>query len=563
MNIGFDAFDLAATKGVVDDLETLDTRSLPAALAIFALVVGCLPMVIIPLGVMTCATLIAFSVTGAIAQHHPIPSFAPSVMTTITISICFDYSLFLCCRYIEARSKKSLSPTTSTSNCRLLAWHRRSNCARVLDTISGAGSTVVVSSVTLLCCFCGLLAFPSGLVSGVGIALAVGLTASAAVSMTLVPAMLHLVGEQLCTIQNAAIDYFCRAFRSRPRGPLEEEGAVEILDTHGVSPQHAEGSESVLVDSSPDDFSDSSSDGVEDDDAHEKRSLSFRLARILWDDRRIAVAVVTLVSVSCLPLAWCIFQPGISTSANPVGLAPSPSPPERTLQRLETNFGAGMMAQFSILFESSNSFDAAYLNATEELLQRLAGSDDVIFSLSRLGSRELHFADYVDCLSSQNTSSPSARCASVGVVATSFLVDPRTSSHTTVSMARIALRRNPYSSRGFKWITRARRVLNEYPNEMFSHVSLSGSPAALMDVIDELYAAFPSVVGATLAVVFALLGLMFRSVSVALRSVLSLVLTLMFSFGSCIAVYVSNADSGPNSLSTRGAGPGIVWYCML
>lgn len=556
---GFDAFAQEASSGVRDDLKMLDTMSLPLALAIFALVVGYLPLVVIPLSVMICSTLIAFALTAQVALYFPIASFAPSVMTTITIALCFDYSLFISFRYVETRKNvKLLSTSTSGS-------FRRPNFLRVLETVSSACETIAVSALTLFCCFLGLLAFPSGLVSGVGIALAVGLVSAATVALTLAPAILHVAGEQLCDVQDATIDrIFCRKNRRRP--PAQPSSGVEftrndnpllvgplVEDDYHLAATTTTTGNFMPANSSSSDSSDSEGEDDEDDLNELKRSFWYRLGEVLWEDRRYAIAAILGVVVACIPLVSFLWRPGVVLCADPVGLAPSPSPPERTLVDLEASFGAGVMAQFTVLFESPEGsagvIDDHSLNATDELLSEIAGKDDTVLALSRIGSRRLHATDYARCAGDTS----SALCASLSVMAKSFVSG-------SASIAHVALRRNPYSRRGLRWIAQARKRISR--QRYFEHVSLSGSAAALKDVIDSLYRVFPAVIAATLAVVFVLLGAVFRSVAVALRSVLSLLLTLTFSFGTCVATYVIT-DSGPAFVTTRGADPGLVWMAPL
>ncbi|KAJ8613381.1 hypothetical protein CTAYLR_002309 [Chrysophaeum taylorii] len=522
---GFDYFSLEASKGVANDLHTLDTRSVPAALCVLAVVVGYPPLLVVPVVATTCSMLLAFAVTGSLARFVDIPSFGPSVMTTIVTSLSLDYSLFLCARFVQARRSAG----------------RRSRFQRLLETVIGAGGTIAVSAATLLCCFLGLLAFPSDIVRGVGVALAVGATFSALVSLTLAPALLCVAGEPLCAFQEAVIERMRDVFFRRPPRANQGEEALEMPLTR----------EPPANDESSLDESSSSSDD-EASQEEDNNSFWYVLGRLLWDDRRVAITIAVVIAAACAPLAF-YYSPRLKISADPVGLAPSPSPPERALERLEATFGAGAFAQYTLLFESSRPFDDAYLDATDDILEKIDA--DFSRSLARLGDRKLAAADYASC---RGGDEESAFCASLGVISSAFL---RAGSETTVSIARVSLRVNPYSSKGLKWLARARRVLED--DDFFNRVSLSGSPASLNDLLVALYDVFPTVAAATLAVVFVFLGLVFRSLAVALRSVLALTMTLAVSFASCLAVYVRGGGGGPAFLTTRGSDPGLVWIAPL
>ena len=88
----------------------------------------------------------------------------------------------------------------------------------------------------------------------------------------------------------------------------------------------------------------------------------------IWDDRRVAAAVVLLVVAVAFPVSRYALT--LQTGADPVMTAPSPSGPERALVRLGDDFGAGAVAPFTVLFDArgraGGALDDELLDAVDE-----------------------------------------------------------------------------------------------------------------------------------------------------------------------------------------------------
>ncbi|KAH8092371.1 hypothetical protein JL720_5340 [Aureococcus anophagefferens] len=221
---GWDCFTVASTAGAQKDLENLDMRSLPLALIVMALTLGSFPMLLIPVLNMACTTVLEFVIMAQVARRMQVAAFAPSVMMTLTLAMSFDYSLFICSRYLEARRDGVADE------------------ARVLKVVGGGG-TIVVSGSTLVACFLGLLVFPSALLRGIGVCVSVGLCTAMAMNLTLSPALLHVCGERLAASQERFVGWAC-AKRAAPPSAAGLE--APLLDGTAVDDDDA-GSEGTTV----------------------------------------------------------------------------------------------------------------------------------------------------------------------------------------------------------------------------------------------------------------------------------------------------------------------------
>ena len=104
-------------------------------------------------------------------------SFTPSIMTSLTIAMSIDYSLFLLSRYSDEIGRG------------------RPLFAAVDTMLRFAGHTILVSGGTLVCCFLGMLFFPMAMLQAVGIGASVALLVALLVNLTLTPALLFAFGR--------------------------------------------------------------------------------------------------------------------------------------------------------------------------------------------------------------------------------------------------------------------------------------------------------------------------------------------------------------------------------
>ena len=473
---GFDAFARASVEGERKDLSAVDEVSVPLALLVMALTLACVPLLVLPVVNMLTATIIEFVVVRLLAKSMTIAPFVPSIMLTVTLAISFDYSLFVCSRYLEARRAGV------------------SNEARVDAVNRGAGRTIVVSGSTLIACFLGLLCFPNNILRGVGAAVAVGLACAVLVNLLVSPALLHVCGERLCRAQDVVVRKVLTYFRNNEDYVL-------------LSPRRQ----------------------------RQKNPFRF-LSDLVWRDSKYAVAALCIVVAVTMPA--CTRATHLRTVADPVMVAPSPSEPQRTLDRLGKTFGAGAVAPYTILFEGPFTDESiakadAFLTALGEPYAGPTSLNGTLLSVS----------DYASCVFSS-----SDWCLSLKALYA-------TSVTKSAFRATVSLRANPYSNRGLKWLKKARKKCT-------SGIYINGPAAGLSDVVDALYASFPRVVGATLGVVFVLLSLSFKSLLVAARSVLCLALTLSFAFGCCVLIYQDHSLS-IDFLTTRTADRGVSWLAPL
>ncbi len=162
--------------------ETMSTGEgigLGVALVVLLLVFGTVVAAALPIGLAIVAVIVALGVTTIVAQFFNVPLDAMSMTIMMGLAVGIDYSLFIVSRYREERDS-GMEKT---------------------EAISAAGATanrtVLFSGMTVVLALLGLTAVPNTVFIGLGICavLVVGIAVLAA--LTLLPAMLGLLGDKI------------------------------------------------------------------------------------------------------------------------------------------------------------------------------------------------------------------------------------------------------------------------------------------------------------------------------------------------------------------------------
>ena len=166
------------------DLVTGETVALPVALAVMVLVFGGFLAAGIPLVGALGSIAGGLAVLFAFSYPIELDSSAINVVTVLGIGLSIDYGLLIVSRYREEATR--------------IGAKTRSECNQaILQAVATAGRTVLFSAVTVAIAVAGMLVFSSSLIRGFGGA-ALGVVVMAlAASLSLVPAVLSLVGPRL------------------------------------------------------------------------------------------------------------------------------------------------------------------------------------------------------------------------------------------------------------------------------------------------------------------------------------------------------------------------------
>ncbi len=161
------------------DLQRGESIGIPIALLVLILVFGSLIAAGVPLLLGILAILVAIGISALIGQVFQLSFFITNVITMMGLAVGIDYSLFIVSRYREERGRG----------------------LDKLDAIGATGPTasraVFFSGMTVVVALMGMLLIPSTIFRSLALGAIIVVLISVIMSLTLLPAMLGLLGDKV------------------------------------------------------------------------------------------------------------------------------------------------------------------------------------------------------------------------------------------------------------------------------------------------------------------------------------------------------------------------------
>ena len=195
-SVGHD-FNEAAEK----DLQRSEVGPLPLALIILVLVFGAVIAALLPVILAAFAIIVAIAVTAVIGQQYQFSFFVTNMIVMMGLAVGIDYCLFIISRYREERAK-------GLEKIEALA-------------VAGgtAGRAVVFSGVTVVIALMGLLIVPNTIFRSLAGGAILVVLAAVAASITLLPAVLSLLGDRVNRLRIPFIQHVQETYdEERPGG---------------------------------------------------------------------------------------------------------------------------------------------------------------------------------------------------------------------------------------------------------------------------------------------------------------------------------------------------------
>jgi RND superfamily putative drug exporter len=171
--------DLDVRTVVTRDSAEGEKRLLPLTLVILVLAFGALVAATLPLIVGVLAITVSLAIIGVIAHYTPMSVFVLNMTTMIGLGVGIDYSLLIVTRFREELARGS---------------RRRVAAANTLAT---AGRAVITSGLTVVVGFGALLLTPLIETRSVGIGGLIVVAVAVLLSITLLPALLAVLGREI------------------------------------------------------------------------------------------------------------------------------------------------------------------------------------------------------------------------------------------------------------------------------------------------------------------------------------------------------------------------------
>ena len=183
---GIEAFSLGAATSTEDfrriseeDLRFGESIGVLAAILVLVVVFGSLVAGITPIVMGIFSIAVTLGIIALIGQLWRITFFAPNLVSMMGLAVGIDYSLFIVSRYREERQRGR----------------------EKLEAIEQAGETanraVFFSGVTVILALAGMLIIPVTIFRGLAGGAIVVVAVSVAASMTLLPAILSILGDRV------------------------------------------------------------------------------------------------------------------------------------------------------------------------------------------------------------------------------------------------------------------------------------------------------------------------------------------------------------------------------
>ncbi len=171
----------------VFELPESEVLGLLAAVIILVLAFGSVIAMGLPIGVALLGLAAASGIVAIVSNLMSMPSEATSMVAMIGLGVGIDYALFIVTRYREA-----LHDGMSVEDS-------------IVEAIDTSGRAVLFAGITVVISLLGLLSIGLAFVSGFSIAMAIGVAVMMVASVTLLPALLAMVGTRIDNTSRAAV----------------------------------------------------------------------------------------------------------------------------------------------------------------------------------------------------------------------------------------------------------------------------------------------------------------------------------------------------------------------
>ena len=176
---GTASISLESNELALHDLEQGERIGVPVALLILVALFGTIVAALAPIGLAIVAIIVALGLVALIGQAFELVFFVTLMVTMIGLAVGIDYSLLIVSRFREEMDR-GLSKSAAAERAG-----------------STAGRTVLFSGVTVIIALCGMLIVPFLFFQSLAIGAILVVAVALAATLTLLPAVLALLGPKV------------------------------------------------------------------------------------------------------------------------------------------------------------------------------------------------------------------------------------------------------------------------------------------------------------------------------------------------------------------------------
>ena len=176
---GVSAMAVDPTSGGGSDLHRAEQLSIPVTLLVLLISFGALVAAVVPVMLAATAVIAAFGLLGPVSQIFPLDDSVKTVVLLIGMAVGVDYALFYVVRSREER-------------------HRGVSTREALDRTSRtSGRSVLIAGTTVAIAMAGQFIVGSDVFNGIAAGTIVVVACAVAGSLTVLPALLQLLGPRI------------------------------------------------------------------------------------------------------------------------------------------------------------------------------------------------------------------------------------------------------------------------------------------------------------------------------------------------------------------------------
>jgi uncharacterized membrane protein YdfJ with MMPL/SSD domain len=481
------------------DTERAELAALPIALLVLLAVFGTLAAALLPLVLAAVAVPVALAVIYAIALHNETSVFVTNIASIVGLGISIDYSLLMTRRFREELVQGRTARDA-------VAW-----------TIATAGEAILFSGLTVMIGFAGMMLIGIQFMTSFGIGGMVVVAAAVLAALTLLPALLGVLGQR---VNRLRVPLLWRLTRAKSRAEEAERPGFWQRWALGVM--------------------------------------------------RRPLLIVLVVAAILVGIGWPIVAINVGTTS--AASLPKDTEARQGLEILDAQFPAANENPVVVVAQTADGasiLDAGNVAKVDGLSAWIAGLDHVtgVTSITRLpagqdGQEPAPPGSSGQALTPDALAQLYASGQYQQVPALAQLVGATTAGDTTVITVKTDA---PVDSAAGKALIDTLRS-GQAAHAGGLRVLVGGFQAVSLDFNRYLYDNFPRAILFILLATFVLLLIMFRSVLLPLKAVLMNALSVAAAYGVLVLVFQWGYLSGPLGFESTGYIDSIIpilLFCLL
>ena len=369
--------------------------------------------------------------------------------------------------------------------------NQKPNSEAVLLMNKNAGHTVSVSGITLAITYLGLAFFPLQLLSTVGIGAAISIIFTLLVNLTLTPALLLTFNKFFSKFS------LYKKLEKRKKTPDIDKKKWEI--------------------------------------EKQFKSIWFKIGKL---STKFAPFVILVILAAAIPISIQVFK--FDRSIDLMQILPRGSDSRNAYEALAEDFSPGQVLPFYLVIKSNevngilnDDFYETSILLLETLINKTEADTDSFTSVMIAGG---YWIGYDLARTFLNSSYPNYHTPfgeSYRIVFDRF-----SNFDNSTILVDISTPFDPWGDKAENWVKETRIVLEDFQSEDYE-IHLAQGSATMIDAIDNVYELFPIMMIITLIVVYIIIAIMFKSVFIPLRLIITVGITLSWIYGLTIVVFKS------------------------